>query len=169
LEKYARLAKEFGADGAKVIRTQDIFVRDWVFLKCKFGCEGFGRRLTCPPRSPSPEQTRRVVAEYGYALLVHFVREPGRHKKPDVTGIAARIERAIFLDGRYKAWAMGCGPCRICKKCGPGECRHAREARPSMEACGVDVYATARGAGFPIEVVSDYDQQSNRYALVLIE
>jgi hypothetical protein len=38
-----------------------------------------------------------------------------------------------------------------------------------MEACGIDVYATARKAGFPIEVVTDYEQISNRYALILIK
>ncbi|HID55545.1 TPA: hypothetical protein EYP37_03380, partial [Candidatus Poribacteria bacterium] len=37
----------------------------------------------------------------------------------------------------------------------PG-CRHPRQARPSMEACGIDVYRTAKTAGFPIEVVRDY-------------
>ena len=80
----------------------------------------------------------------------------------------AELEREIFLDGYYKAFGMGCGPCRICKSC-PEECPYPRLARPSMEACGIDVYATARKAGFPIEVVKDYDRPSNRFGLILIE
>jgi predicted metal-binding protein len=172
LQKYARLAKEQGADGAKIIKTENIFVRDWVFWKCKFGCEGYGERLTCPPRSPSPEQTRRMVSEYRYALLVHFKRSPDpvrkNKKKFTITEFISDLERTIFLDGYFKAWGMGCGPCRICRTC-PDECKHPRKARPSMEACGISVFETARKAGFPIEVVTDFDERSNRYGLILIE
>jgi len=56
-----------------------------------------------------------------------------------------------------------------CSAC-PGEgCRHPEKARPSMEACGIDVYATARGNGFPIEVVKDETDDQNYYGVVLIE
>jgi len=37
-----------------------------------------------------------------------------------------------------------------------------------MEACGIDVFATARGAGFPIEVVRDYQSAQNYYGLLLL-
>jgi len=33
----------------------------------------------------------------------------------------------------------------------------------------VDVFATARQCGYPIEVLSDYAQAMNRYAFLLIE
>jgi hypothetical protein len=32
----------------------------------------------------------------------------------------------------------------------------------------VDVFSTARAAGYPIEVLSDYDQTMNRYAILLV-
>jgi len=172
MQKYVKQAKEMGADGGKIIRTENVFVRDWVFLKCKFGCEGFGERLTCPPRSPSPEQMRQVIAEYRWALLVHFKRDPDKKnrnkKKFTITEIISDLERRIFLDGYYKAWGMGCGPCRLCRTCAD-ECKYPRKARPSMEACGIDVYETVRTAGFPIDVVTGFDQRSNRYGLILIE
>jgi hypothetical protein len=38
-----------------------------------------------------------------------------------------------------------------------------------MEACGIDVFATARGNNYPIEVVRDEDSEQNRYGLLLIE
>ena len=38
-----------------------------------------------------------------------------------------------------------------------------------MEACGIDVFATARANGFPIEVVKDESCEDNYYGLVLIE
>jgi hypothetical protein len=38
-----------------------------------------------------------------------------------------------------------------------------------MEAAGIDVFATARAAGLPIEVVRDEKCPQNYYALVLVE
>jgi len=38
-----------------------------------------------------------------------------------------------------------------------------------MEAAGIDVYATARGNGFPIEVVKDHSCPQDYYGLVLVE
>jgi len=38
-----------------------------------------------------------------------------------------------------------------------------------MEACGIDVYATARAAGYPIEVVKNRKCEENYYGIVLIE
>jgi hypothetical protein len=38
-----------------------------------------------------------------------------------------------------------------------------------MEACGIDVFATARANGFPIGVVLDETSDQNYFGLVLIE
>ena len=60
---------------------------------------------------------------------------------------------------------------RRCKDC-PGtriNCLNPAMARPCPEALGVDVFATVRSAGFPIEVFTDYDKEMNRYAFLLVE
>ena len=174
LQQYVKTAKRMGADGAKIISARNVFVRDWVFIKCRFGCDGYDQCWTCPPHSPSPEQTRRIVAEYKRALLCHFKVKPrGKRKRTrriNISRFVNTLERMIFLDGHHKAWGMGCGPCGLCREdCGEKECRHPREARPAMEACGVDVFATVRKAGFPIKVVSDYNERSDRFCLIMIE
>ena len=72
--------------------------------------------------------------------------------------------------GDYKALAYACGPCHLCDECDlEGACRHPRRSRPAMEACGIDVFATARAAGFPIDVVTSRDCPQNYYGLVLVE
>jgi hypothetical protein len=38
-----------------------------------------------------------------------------------------------------------------------------------MEACGIDVYKTARDNGFHIEVVKTHDDERNAFALILVE
>ncbi len=49
------------------------------------------------------------------------------------------------------------------------EYKHPDLARPAMEAVGIDVFATARAAGLPIEVVRSKKCPQNYYSLVLVE
>jgi len=160
--KYIKKVKELGAKEAKIISAKSIVTAEWVRLKCQFGCSEYGRKLTCPPHSPKPEQMREVITHYGYGLLLHCDEDT------DISDIVAKLERQIFLDGHYKALGMGAGPCALCQSCAKF-CRYPEEARPSMEACGIDVFTTARTNGFPIEVLKTTKCQGNYYGLVLIE
>jgi len=169
LEAYCRKALEMGADGAKVIDPSSIVTAEWVRMKCQFGCPGFGMRLCCPPHTPTPDVTRRVIDSYQKALLLQQSVEKGRRAK-DFNEVVVRLEIEIFLDGHYKAWSMGSGPCRLCKTCDPaGFCQHGYEARPSMEACGIDVFKTARGNGFPIDVIRSREETRNIFGVILVE
>lgn len=157
-----RKAKELGAKGAKIIPAKSIVTAEWVRLKCQFGCDCYGRRLTCPPYSPTPEQTGKMLSRYKYGLLIHG------DEHTDISGIIPALEKEIFLEGRHGAFGMGAGPCELCPKC-PKFCKHPHEARPSMEACGIDVFSTARANGFPIKVLEATACKGDYYGVVLIE
>ena len=60
-----------------------------------------------------------------------------------------------------------CHFCRTCDTNAP--CRHAELARPSMEGAGIDVFSTARRAGFPIRVVRHERDGQNYYGLIGID
>jgi predicted metal-binding protein len=156
-------AVRLGAREARIIPAGSIVTAPWVRLKCQFGCGGYNSSFCCPPHSPTPEQTRAVIDCYKKALLAHF------DASRDVTRAIVKLEREIFLAGYYKALGFGAGPCYICRDCPEEGCKHPEKARPSMESCGIDVYATARAAGYPIEVVKDRDCEDNYYGVVLIE
>jgi predicted metal-binding protein len=64
-------ALELGAIDAKIVPVDRVFVEDRVTLKCR-GCVGYGKKLTCPPHVPKPEEFRRILGEYSQALLVKF-------------------------------------------------------------------------------------------------
>jgi predicted metal-binding protein len=160
-----------GAMDAIVVSPQQVFTATWVRLRCQYGCSQYGQCLTCPPHSPTPEATRKMLDEYDSVILIHgsqwsLVRE-----------IAQALELKVFLAGYYKAFAFLCGPCDLCKTCvvakhkrgKVAECKHPDLARPAMEAVGIDVFATARAAGLPIEVVRSEECPQNYYALVLVE
>jgi predicted metal-binding protein len=163
LVRFVERARELGAVGAKSIRADSIVTAAWVRLKCRYGCGGWGSTLCCPPHTPTPEETARVIACYRRALLIHCRRTP----RP--TPLVVALEREIFLAGYYKALAFGAGPCRLCRECTLESCTKPNEARPSMESAGIDVYATARANGFPIDVVQNTGDEQNYYGLVLIE
>ncbi|MFA5115380.1 MAG: DUF2284 domain-containing protein [Candidatus Omnitrophota bacterium] len=160
--RYIKRAKELGAKEAKTISVKTIVAAEWVRMKCQFGCDGFGQSLTCPPYSPMPDFTRRMVSYYKHALLIHG------DEYADVHSIIPRLEREIFLDGYYKAFGMGAGPCNLCARCAKS-CRHPDKTRPSLEACGIDVYSTVRANGFPIKVLKTEGCSGNYYGIVLIE
>jgi len=157
--------KQSGVRHARVIAPSDVETADWVRLKCQFGCGYYGQCLVCPPFSPPPEKTRSVLNAYRRAILIHC--EP----EADVKEIVADLERNIFLRGAWKAFGLGAGPCYFCRKCPvqEGQCRHPERARPSMEACGIDVFSLVRKAGLPLEVLRTTRQCPDYYGLILVD
>ncbi|RJP17983.1 MAG: DUF2284 domain-containing protein [Candidatus Abyssobacteria bacterium SURF_5] len=163
LERYRERALELGALDAKAILTKTVVTAPWVRMRCQYGCAGYGRRLSCPPFSPTPEQTRQIVDSYKWAILM---------KGPlwQVNPIMLALEREIFLDGNYKAWSLGEGPCHKCDACAlKAGCRFPQQLRPSMEASGIDVFQTVANNGYKLEVVKDYDCPAQYFGLVLVE
>ena len=162
LKGFVRRAIEMGAKQAKIISARSVVTAPWVRAKCQYGCPMHGRRLTCPPYSPSPVQTRKILADFKKAILVE-----GEMLK--VTPLVAALEREIFLAGYYKALAMGDGPCVQCNECSLEKgCKFPFEARPSMEACGIDVYQTLKNNGITIEVAKTPDSPHRHHGLVLV-
>jgi len=163
LAAFCDTAVRLGAKRAVLVRPADVVTGGWVRWKCQFGCGGFGSSRMCPPHTPTPEQTRRLLDEYKHAIL--FEAALGMSKK-----IAVKLERAVFLAGHYKALGLGAGPCPLCATCAFEKgCRHPQQARPAMEACGIEVYATARRHGFTINVVRSRRDPQHYFGLVLIE
>jgi len=163
LERFLDAAVHCGARWALIVRPADIVTGNWVRWKCQFGCDGYNSSRMCPPHTPTPEQTRRMLDEYRRGILFEAPRNTTKK-------IAAKLEREIFLAGYHKALGLGSGPCRLCQTCVcRGECRHPDEARPAMEACGIDVFATVREHGFTIDVVRSRKDPQHYFGLILIE
>jgi len=157
------MAKKQGALSAEVISPSTVETHAWVRWKCRFGCGGYDSSLCCPPHTPGPEETRLMLDGYHRAVLFEA---PGNRAKE----IAAALERQLFLAGFYKAFGLGAGPCRLCETCSMEEgCQHPHRARPAMEACGIDVYATVRKHGFTIDVVRTHDDPQHYFGMVLVD
>jgi predicted metal-binding protein len=174
LERWCERAVELGAEAATAIAAQSVVTAEWVRMKCLYGCGGGDDCRTCPPHSPTPAETRAVLDGFERAVLLRIGPLTGADDEDShalrLRTAALALERELFLAGHYKTWSMLCGPCELCETCDiSGPCVHPQEARPSMEACGVDVFATVRNAGWEIEVVRDEDDAYRLFAVVLVD
>ncbi len=145
-------------------------------------CSGYGHNLMCPPAVMPADETRTVLGRYGDALVVQLdipltqdcvdeqlegrtyadSRSDAdgldglRESQNRFAGVMTDLEREAFKLGYRYAAAFSGGECVLCDECVgqvSGEsCRHPFKARPSMEAVGIDVVATAEAAGLSVEL-----------------
>ena len=170
MDRYIAKALDAGMDHAIVIETSHIYTAPWVRMKCQFGCGRYGQSHCCPPRTPAPDEMRLILDSYSRAILLHRNWKEGAQRIDAFNNAVVDLELSLFFDGYHKAWSMGSGPCRMCEKCNiSGQCVHGAKARPSMEACGIDVFRTAREQGLPIHVLRDREEERQSYGLVLVD
>lgn len=170
------LFRKHGGSDFRWIDPKSIEVAEWVRMKCMYGCDEYGRNAACPPNTPPVEQCRRFFREYTTAAVFHFAtrveRPEDRHEWTRGINLELlQLERAVFLSGFRKAFLLFMDSCTLCRSCGKSRvsCKRPFESRPAPEAMAVDVFATVRGIGFPIDVLSKYDQEMNRYAFLMID
>ena len=83
--------------------------------------------------------------------------------------ILLNLEREAFLQNHYKAFALKAGRCRLCKECNLKQCVNPTKARPSLEACGIDVMALANDNGYQAEILQAAVPELKIYGLLLVE
>jgi predicted metal-binding protein len=165
-QKYAVLAREMGAVDAVIIDISDVAFDPRTYIKCMYGCSTWGKNWTCPsaPGALKPWEAKEVLSHYKKGLLIHT------HDKDISQRISFEIESKAYVDGYYFAFSMSdCGLCPECTLPDGEPCRFPGMARPAMQAMGIDVFATARGQGLPIETLADESCKENWYSLVLFE
>ena len=163
--------KEQGATAALPLAVDRIVVDERVRLKCRVPiCDSFHKNLMCPPFVMSVAEFREVLIRYREAVVLQVAEEiadlDGCRPSEDVYAPAGRLhelvnlgEKEAFLAGfRFAAGLIG-GCCRLCPVCvaveGGMHCRFPFQARPSLEAMGIDVAATLENVGlslvFPVQ------------------
>ena len=80
-----------GAADAKKLDPHEVKTAEWVRLKCQFGCGGYGSCLTCPPNSPTPAQTRRLLTETADAVAGFCEVYPGTERRNADRGPELRV------------------------------------------------------------------------------
>lgn len=166
MDRYIKSIHDMGIEEVKEICADSIEVAPWSKMKCQYGCSNYNTSWCCPPLTPGYKEMLEIIQSYKRAILfsTQDINIPGR--------IAKKMEKQLYLDGYYKALALGSGPCRLCadfKNCMEHKCRFPEEAIPSMEACGIDVFKTARNNGFVISTISSKEDTPHYFSMVLVE
>lgn len=174
-------AEELGASAAKAVRISSIKTGVWTRMKCQYGCPNYARSLCCPPYTPEYAFMQNFLKEYDWGLLVQHTisidtensaekwNSVDRAAGMELLNILLGLEKTAFLMNYYKAFSMKAGRCRLCETCNLKKCIHPQEARPSAEACGIDVFALARDQGFDAHVLTGPVKELKIYGLLLIE
>lgn len=136
-------ALDLGCTKAKVVLTQTVSMAHWVKLQCQFGCSQYAKLLTCPPCTPDSEEMAEIINEYEKALLINAGSDA------NVQEIVVRLENSFKQKGYHKAFALGAQPCDLCDPCTVSTfCQHPEKARPTLQACGIDVKSTVGRNGW---------------------
>lgn len=177
LQKYWVRVTEGRPAEAKVIHPSSVVTGAWVRLKCQYGCTEYGKGYCCPPETPTPERTRMVLDSYHRAILFHFeaIKNADRSRKKVLATFfkdLVDLEGEMFKDGYYRAFVYLAGPCGLCKECSKLKnepCKFRFKARPAMEACGIDVYQTARNNGSYVKPLREKKESQNTFCLMLVD
>jgi len=132
-----------GCTKAKVILTKTISMAHWMKLQCQYGCSHYGSLLTCPPYTPNADEMADILPEYDKALLINASPET------NVGEIVVHLENYLKEKGFSKAFALSAQPCNLCIPCTiDTNCQHPDKARPTLQACGIDVNETVHNNGW---------------------
>ena len=167
-------ARDLGASQAVGISATEVAVDERVLLKCMVPvCPHYDMSLLCPPNVLSASSFREALGRYSRAILIKVdAASPGPagpldQEYLDCLGAAqkklyevvGRVEAACLERGYCFAAGLVAGACTLCQECVGHRsglpCRHPFEARPSMEAVGIDVVATAERAGLSLSFAPD--------------
>jgi predicted metal-binding protein len=181
LERFRQKALKFGASAAEIIPASSVVVQERVWLKCLVPlCDMAGTNPCCPPYTPQPDFIRKALSQYRWAVL--FKRDVRSLEKYIATSVAqqkekrglavekkfhrktyeivGRLEVYAQTEGYDLAMGFACGSCRsnLCNKapCAfleKGECRFPLQARPSMEAVGIDVFDLCNKVGWDVYMI----------------
>ncbi|AKB26225.1 hypothetical protein MSMTP_2756 [Methanosarcina sp. MTP4] len=142
------------------LESGDIAVENRIALKCAHGCRNYGERLSCPPHTLSIDEFRKVLQEYGSALLL--VEEHDTSGAEDILEAWGKLqkesfhkmfelEQDAFRKGFIYAHLLRPGPCNECEKCNLEKCVKPELRRFSPEAVGINLQKAMEKAGIELE------------------
>ncbi len=190
LEKYQKLALDFGASDSIAIPSKWVKFDERVRMKCRVpGCHLYGSSPNCPPHTPDIDTMKRTMKKYKRAIFVKYdvpaiedfvdqkkwLKGHEKHQRK-IHDIVSAVESVAFNDGYYFATGFSAGGCKTtlcsgmpCQFFDSGRCRFPLKARPSMEGVGIDAFGLITKVGWEVyPIASKYaDTGSIRCAVAV--
>lgn len=171
LEKYQKLALEFGASDSIAIPSKWVNFDERVRMKCRVPrCHLYGSSPNCPPYTPGIDTMKKTMKKFKMAIFVKYdviaiedfvdqkkwLKGHEKHQKK-IHDIVGAVESVAFNDGYYFATGFSAGGCKTtlcsgmaCQFLDSGRCRFPLKARPSMEAVGIDAFDLITKVGWEV-------------------
>lgn len=151
-EKYVKSALDAGAESAVPFTIGEIRFDPRTVLKCRFGCDNYGKHYFCPsdPRMQDVEQSIRIFGRYKGGIIIRTEDKASAQK------ISLAVEREAMRDGNY--FAISLSSCDLCKECACEKdrpCPHKADARPAFHTVGIDVSSTIKDKGLTMKDEKD--------------
>lgn len=143
-------------------------------LDCKVSKIKWMGRWSCPPYSPTPDQTKELAKKFSYALVINLEAEipPLVNKSWDSRNLFLQLSQKIYVHTYWKrlhkimlglksyfkkksisSYCWGSAPCHGCFKCSyPAKCRRPESFLMAPEASGIELYRLAQIVGIPIQI-----------------
>ena len=161
-------AQQMGYTRSQLIWTEQVVFDPRTLIKCQQNtCTHYGQNFMCPPNLPRFEQYLEMNRQFRIALLIQqettltaglSSEEIDQQFKALSTANlknVVKLEETAFRLGFLFAQSLAGGACKLCSPCkarlGEKNCCQPQNARPSMEAIGIDVTSTCERAGFPAD------------------
>lgn len=163
-ESLKEKAVEFGALDAVLIDTDQVVFDPRAYLKCRFGCNRWGKFWTCPPHLEiSPEMFMEAFQKYKKAIVIKAAGpESGQE-----AALALEKEAMLSFGCSFALAMILCVQCETCAY--PDPCLHPHMARPSMDAYGIDIGKTLEPLGFKTEFNKEGKLLPAWYGMVLLD
>jgi predicted metal-binding protein len=107
--------------------------------KCRFGCNYYGKRKSCPPFVPEVEEVTSFLRSYRQAFLITVEYADGKYMetKKEIQELLVKIEGKL-LNRFPLAFTVFPGGCDLCDECGFPDYEYCR-ARPTVSSIGIKV------------------------------
>jgi predicted metal-binding protein len=163
-QSLVKKALELGAKQAELIDTEQIVFDSRSYLKCRFGCNRWGKFWTCPPHlALSADEFMKAFPKYRQAILIKTT-DPKSGQE-----VALALEKEAMLAHNCQ-FAFAMVLCVQCEECAyPEPCRFPHLARPSMDAYGIDIAKTIEPLGGKIEFDQEGKLMPAWYGMVLLD
>lgn len=162
--RLKRYALSNGFFAAVELSPANISSEAWVRAKCAYGCSQYGRKWSCPPHALDQAGFSELLGCYSRSLLV-----AGQPPLATFQEHLLSLEKEAFLSGFKKALVFSGGPCCWCDVCDDSGCRFPEKRRPSLEACGCDVFTLAESCGIKIAPLRSGDDFVQYIGLLLVD
>jgi len=174
IAQLMRHPADYGLTEAKFVHAPHIITAHSSRLRCQYLCHSEGKSKSCPPHSPTHEDTIKILEEYRFGLMLRREIAPGAEGDPaEWAAFHASLLQAegeSFRRGYSKAFALGVGNCiyqHLSDATRP--CDFPGKSRPTLEAIGVNLTETLDILGWDAYLVRKPADPFQMFALLLLE